>query len=404
MKHYPLFTHKQLTKEKLFYKLNPESNYKDSIIRDLLHDLQNLVLKFIVLERFTRAKNVQNDYLLKELIERKQDKLFLRKIERIENGENNYNGLNSESIYNFYLTEVNKFNFYTLNTKTAKKEKANYEISTLKNCTESFIIYFITEVIDEYLKLQFKCNKYNINCEEDFICRFIENLDLDDIIENSPKDNRYVFIIEVYNSMYKAFRYFVDDRYYINYKKVLAMHSNKLLHSEISDHFVKLVNYCLLKINSKIGIAKFKAELMELYEIILKNNYYISDKAKYLPHELFRSILFLGLELKESAWILNHIKVNSKKLQPDAKVNMCNFGYAYFYNLQGEYEKSLSYVERVPLDNFNYKFDMKNLKLKNFFELNYFEEMFDLIHTYRENLRKSELLSQERKTRHCNFL
>ena len=404
MKHYPLFTHVQLTKENLFKKLNPERKYKDAIIRDLLYDLQNLVLKFIILERINKSESIRNDCLLKELIARNQQKLFLKSIERIESSEGNMNGASPENIYYYYKREVNKINFNTLYSRKIKKVKAEKDIEVLKSNTTNFIVYFITEIIDEYLKMLFKSSRFNIVCEENFPCHFLEKLDIDGLIKNSPCDNQFVFMIEVYNSMYKTFRFMEEDKYYNAYKKIVLKYSDKLSHPEMTGHFAKLINYCLFKINSMVKIKEFKTELMRLYEIVLENNYFLTDKAGYLPSELFRAILFLCVELKKPEWNYNYIKKYSRELNPEDSENLQNFGYAYFYNSQGDYEKSLSYIGRVPLDNFNYKFDEKNLKLKNFFELKYFEESLCIIDSYKKQLGKIDLISDERKIRHRNFL
>jgi len=403
MKYYPLFTHVQLTKENLFEKLNPECKFRDALMRDLLHDLQNLLLRFIVTERVNKSQSIKEDCLLKELIARNQQKLFLRSIDKIDRSESNMDGINPENLYEYYNREVNKINFNSLYSKKVKREKVEKDIDDLKNNITNFIIYFITEVIDEYLNMLFKSRRYNVACEENFICRFLDKFDIDTLVKNSQIDNKFMFMVEVYNSMYKTFRYMDDEKYYHDYKKIVLKHSNKLNHSEMTGHFAKLVNYCLLKINSMIKLKKYKTELMELYEIMLENNYYVSDKVKYLSNVLYRSILLLGLEIKKPYWNFNYIKKYSRKLNPDDIEDMRNFGYAYFYNSQGDYEKSLSYVEKIPLENFNYKFDKKNLKLKNFFELKYLNSCLNIIDAYEKQLLNSDTISEERETRHRNF-
>ena len=98
------------------------------------------------------------------------------------------------------------------------------------------------------------------------------------------------------------------------------------------------------------------------------------------------------------------VKEYSKKLNPNHIENMFNFGNAYLHHEQKNYERSQEYSNVVSYENFNYPFDLKNLKLKNSFELDSTEHIFYEIDSYRKILRYNKMLSNERKNRHRNFL
>ncbi len=75
----------------------------------------------------------------------------------------------------------------------------------------------------------------------------------------------------------------------------------------------------------------------------------------------------------------------------------------YYFSLE-KFERSLEYINKIKLDYFIYKYDVKNLMLKLYFELGYDEEAISMIHSYRELLRKDVFLTDSRKLRNRNFI
>jgi len=404
IKYYPSFTHKELTRKNLSNIVYSNLANKDSTLNKLIHELNKLVIKFIVLERFNNMKYTQYDYLLKELTYRNQIKLFKAYIEKIEVDMNDKNGIDPEYLNNRYTLEVDKFNFSRVNEKTTKKLSAYEELKELMLCSEYFIIYSITEIINEYMVMYFGRSKFNIDCDKNTLCGFIDNFDIDNVIRKFTKGSKYVFLLRIYNAMFKTFRHFENEKYYYKYKKLLLEYSDRISHTEITEHFTNIVNYCIMKNRTDINRKIFRPELMNIYEIMLGKDYYLTEKIKYLPNDLFRDVLLIGIEQKDFRWLINYVSTYSEKLALKYKENMFNYGNAYLYHKQKNYEKSQGFISKVNFDNFNYIFDMQNLSLKNYYELDYTEEALCLINTYRRNLSYNKMLSKERKNRHRNFL
>lgn len=204
--------------------------------------------------------------------------------------------------------------------------------------------------------------------------------------------------------MYRAFSDFNNEEHYYKYKSLILEHIEKISSDEITEHITNLVNYCIMKNKSNTKRKVFEPERMNLYEIIIKNEYYLTDKVKYLPNDLYRNILFLSMRFRDIQWSLDFVIKYSKKLDPNDIENMSNFSIAYLFHEQKNYDKSLEYLNDVSPDNFNYPFDKKNLKLKNYYELDYSEQIFSEIDAYRKMLTKNKLFSNARKNRHRNFL
>ena len=400
IKYYPLFSDDDLSKEKLSRKLY-KGEYKELAIRKLLHELLQIVLNFLAYNRFRGADYIRDDYILKELMFRNQKKLFKKYSEKTESEFKDDKSINIEYFYNRILFEANKINFSLLYPKELQKGKPLDEIS---NCSMLLTIHFVTEILNEYHLFNIIKSKFNIDNESNYLNKVIDSLNVEEIIKNFPKENKFVFILEIYNAMYKSFSNFENDNHYFAYKDIVLKHSARLGINEIYVHYFRLMNYCLSKNRSQAKRAVYNEELMSLYEIVLKNNYYRTDKVKYLSNALFKDVLFLGLKLRGFKWSYKFVKEYCRKLNPDDIENMYNYGNAYLLFEEKRYELSLEYLNKVILENFNYKFDEKNLRLRIFFELDYLDQVPGIIHAYYENLSYSKLISKERKNRHRNFL
>ena len=105
-----------------------------------------------------------------------------------------------------------------------KKENAIREVKALSDNSLNYIIYFITEIIDQYLKLYFKGFNYNINLSENSFCKFIDDINFSDIKEKYFKRNKFASILELYNALYQTFRYFDNESFYLEYKKIIVAH------------------------------------------------------------------------------------------------------------------------------------------------------------------------------------
>jgi hypothetical protein len=149
---------------------------------------------------------------------------------------------------------------------------------------------------------------------------------------------------------------------------------------------------------------KYNEELFNIYDEILSNDYYKNNKIDYLRNEFYRSILILGLQQKKIKWVENFILTCSSKLHKSEKDNMMNLAYAYLHYENGEYLLSWKYFNKIKIDYYIYKYDIKNYALKIYYELGYFDEALMLTENYKKFLQRNELMSEEEKSAIKNFV
>jgi hypothetical protein len=214
----------------------------------------------------------------------------------------------------------------------------------------------------------------------------------------------YDYVLELYLKLMQTFRNFECEENYYCYKTCLLKVSGKLSRNELTFHYKNLMIFCLLKKTTSKQPDKYDNELFEIYKIVLLGEYYKNSKTEKLDKTLYRNILILALRLKKYDWIKEFIKIYSMELHEKDIENMKNYSHVYLYNALGNYTRALEYINKIDLDYYIYKYDLYNLKIRLYYELEYNEPALDLIHTYQQYIREDKILERDKKISNTNYL
>lgn len=107
---------------------------------------------------------------------------------------------------------------------------------------------------------------------------------------------------------------------------------------------------------------------------------------------------------KEFKWAEKFIKEHINELSPEQKEDMEHYSKAVLYFEKNKFESSLEEISKVKYKYFIYKYDVKLLMLKSYYELGYFENALFLIDSFSHFLSKNRTVSELEKERFGNFL
>ncbi len=404
LKFYPNFTNPRLTKENLCKKINRQGNYNDSTIRDALSNLLDKVQQFLLFESINKNKFESSNFLLSELSIRRQQLLFEKNSVKLEKEFAEIEGMDSQYLYNKYILEIKKFNFNANNNKVLKKSHVLNQFDKLTKSKLYLTCFFMTELICLELNTITYSRKYNLENSSNDLHRYLNILDMPKIIKTLETPNEYSLLLNLYMRLFELHLYFNNDKKYTEYKNLVIKLSGMLSADERTFHYSRLINYCIMKKRSINIMKKYDSELFEIYNRLLENEYYRDSKIDYLSTDLFRDILLHALSMRKFKWAENFVISYSKKVHPKETENMYNLGFAHLTNERGNLNKTLDYINKISINNFIYKFDVRNLLLKVFYDLEYTEESLSEIHSYREFLRNNKMVSDYRRIRLLNFL
>jgi tetratricopeptide (TPR) repeat protein len=108
--------------------------------------------------------------------------------------------------------------------------------------------------------------------------------------------------------------------------------------------------------------------------------------------------------MKEFRWLKKFIETYTEKLRPEYRENMKYLARANLDFAQGKFEKALENISKVKYDIFIYKFDVKNLMLKIYYELNLFDPAFSLIDAFKHFLSENKEHAEIYRMQYGNFL
>lgn len=403
IKFHPNFSSKRLTKEFISENLFKSEKYNDSTVRNALSDLLESCELFLMQENFRKSATYSFDYLLKELREKRIVNVFNKKSFELEKKLTPVENIDSEYYLSRYKFELNKFNFSSMNEKVVDGSIVDGHFQEIFNSGLYITVHYIIEIVSIYLTSVFYSLQYNRSVTNNFLGELISTLNiagLEKLIENSE----HGFLVKIYISLLNTFRDMNDDAAYIQYKNIFKSNINKLGKDEIWFHYSNLINYCMLKSRDSERKDFYGDELFGHYEEILQNEYYKNKKYDHLRFELYRDILLVCLQQKRIKWAENFILTFSSKLHKSDKDNMMNLAYAYLFYEKGEFMQSWKYFNKIKIDYFFYKYDVKNYALKIYYELGYYEEALTLIENYKRFLVRNEFISDSEKTRIKNFI
>lgn len=405
---YPEFNSKKLTEERIFSSVSPESLYKKTTLLNLFSDLFKAAESYLGIINFEEKNFEKNDFLREELLKRNLTSMLEANIRRQDSKLEGMVNFDSQYFkYKWRLTN-DKLN-YLLTSKPRSGASVLNLYSTILSERSKFISsFFVKEIIKDYANFLTFRKSFNIDESKNFTFTLFKTLDFEKllmILINYTANDSFSKIFKLYMAMYLSFSRFDDVKYYFDYKRILFSDLKELDTDEIRFHTIQLLRYCMEK-SGKGGKHEkfFDTERFDIYNLILSNQYYKSSLSSYIPVELYRTVFLHGLKLKKYVWTFEFIKKYKSKLHPDKRDNMYYFGCSEYYFRRGRYNEAMKSFNKIKLDHFMLRVDMRNLMLRTYYELGLDDNALSLIDSYKHFLSNDTALSSNEKRINKNFI
>jgi hypothetical protein len=386
-----------LTKEDLYDRLYPGKKYNDIVMRILMSDLLKLAEEFLAQVNYSTSFIFSKWHLLKQLQIRRLDSLFMKNLKETEKMLEDQQ-LGREFYYYYkHAIESIKNNFYL----ARDKQELTGEVMLKKG--ECIAFYALIDLLIISEGLRSNKNAYNTNYPVNFTDEFLNSVDLERIINYLKKNlPDYYPVIAIFYYLHYTFTHDEDEKYYFEAKQLFEKRKDLFNENEKILLYVKLENCC--KEKRKTGSDLFLKELFELYKTKIKDGLLVLPRRKYLNITHCRDILVTAVELGEFDWCRKFMRENIPKLDPAYQPNMMSYGNALLLFGEGDFEGALVNIAKVKYDYFIFKMDVKHLMSKIYYELNYTEEAFSLLDTFRHFLQKNRSVSDAFKQYNLNFI
>lgn len=394
---HPDFPKEKIKNENAFKFLYPRKKFKDSVIRRLSSFLNELSEKFILYNAFENNTHYYNKFFTTELLNRRLNSLFEKKVAKIDKEYENFSdGIDTFFLMKYHYTQ-DKMSNHMMNhddhllpdlaIDRINNSKLNDLILTLLNLRTLY-------VNEKNFKIDYSNALFTKLVDLNAIEKFI--LHLEEI------KHKYYPIIAIHFYEVMAFKHPENEIYYKKFRELISKTAGKFSQIERLNFYSMLEGVCMLKVES--GNLNYLDELFSAYKEMLNKKLYSFTKDGSFVLKIFRNILILSAYLGEIKWLESFLKKYSAKLPAGAKDSMHNLSKAIVAFEKKEFEKSLGLLSKIDYEMFYFKIDLKNLQLKLFYELGYFEQALSLIDTYRHFLKNDRVLSERSREKIKKFL
>ena len=368
-KHSPEFSDEGLDKEIVWKKLFPEKEYNYGTMKNLIHELNKLAMKFIVLEEFEENILEKDIILMNCLNERNIPKLFNVKMKELERQYSKDSFSKDYFFINDFYAAFSKINWIKIYHNRANNLNAVTE-KDLIDSSATFIYSFLIYLFKYYNNVLTDSLNQNFSMEKNILPVFLKEISpeiieklLSVVKEHSVRDHK---ILNVFWKMSRSQLYNQNIEYFFDFKNTLNDNLKILSRWDAKDLFSLLGNILNSIDPSKINIER---ELLDISNSMLNNNIFFNRDGSMTASD-FLLYLWRAFNAGDYESIENFTLKYFKKIPAESREYSKNISDAFLLFGKGKFDEVLGIITSLQHPNFMLKVRMKHLKAKCLYELN----------------------------------
>ncbi len=380
----------KLEKEKVWKKLFPQEVFSDVRFRQFMSQLFHLVEKFIAQHIHFKPEQMyqnrmsfyQNRYLDKDL------KDCIKEWE-------NYQYLQAEQSEVYYHSQKEillhkTFIYFQQNNAYHEDE---YFLPAFLEANEQYFI--ITQLKWACVALNnHKRNAHFSYKESSFLPNILKQVEENDVLKAIPTIHVYYLIYQLLTDNENEGVYDALSAYMQHYPRFLTQ-------DEWTYLAAFLRNYCIRKVHDKSSI--YLQRLQDAHIVQLNNGTIFSFNL--ITAATFRNIIQTALNLNEYEWVKDFIVRYKDRLAAEEKDNLVHFGFAKVAFAEKKWKESLKHLnEMLKSDELIMEIQFRILQVKNYYELQEWEIITNLLETFNVYVFRQESLSEYYKNRYKHFI
>jgi hypothetical protein len=396
-KYYPEFKSDNLTDKNIYEEVYGKGKFSNSSLKNLMSELLTVCEKYLFHERMSRdyLKNDNNSIeLLIEYRERNLEKLFDSRSKKLGDMLKKRKIENHEYFILSNKLEILNYQFHL------SKHKYNSQIwqGFLNRASFDLCGIFHTLYVDSAM-LMHSAEILNGKQEDSLMVNIVKDLDLEQLLKKIKhgKSEEY-FFVSLYSNLILLSIYDQEDKsekYYYEIKSSFLKNINYFSDVDIYDILKSLRSYCIERMRKHK--SAFIDELFEIDKLLIKKVNYSSNLIKWYIGELFTELVHLAIYKKEYEFAENFIEEFKIYLNKDVIKFETGYTKAYLNLEYGNTEKALELLSSIKPINSTMKILIKNLYLRAYYEMEYFEEAISMLDTHIHFVKKGSGFSDKRK-------
>lgn len=401
LKYSPDFIDPDLYRKTVWKELFPGKEFNYGVMKNLIYDLTRLSERFIVSERLVRDEFLFNNELLAAFLERDIKDLFRSKFASIEKNslKDSIQGDIIREDYYYSMWKIYKTKWSFENRLIHSKDYDSIIFKSTGYFMASFLIHSF--IIYHNIEAQFIEHNYNKNRSSAEV--FLNSAHRSGLISEvisciNAESPDTAAVLNVYYKMFISVNEKNSAKKYFEFRQSLESSTNLFSKRDFLALHITLLN-CLTFLESD-NVSK-QSESLDIYDSMIENNLFFADDSVW--DQDFLSYITSACYLGRHKSIEKFISKVLNKLQKDTRTNLLLFANAHLSFARGEFGKSLEFISRTNYDLFQMKYYLKNLQIRNFYELGNFESFELAMDSYIHFLDRNKKVSERWKSAMKNF-
>ncbi|MCB0728582.1 MAG: hypothetical protein KDD00_14060 [Ignavibacteriae bacterium] len=367
--YYPGFEDDQVEKQKIWGELFETKEYNYGVMKNLIHDLKKLILKFMTIEEFEQSNMERQTTEVRALLKRNLPKSFTLKINEIERkySSRSFSGETFDmGDFYFYMFKIYwmKHAFYRVYDPKKAKE-SDMHIYTAMN-VYSFLIF----IIMFQSNIEAEKSNTNIDPDKDILYNFFQDIKGDTInkvMQYAEKYSEKDFnLLNLFFLRSKAIMDNATPQDFFEYRKTLFKNIDRLGIYDIQG-FLYGITVSVNKMNSPlINIHKIKNECLLIQ---IRKKLFLEPNGTVRAPVFQNAVLNAG-EINDLDTIELLRKKFLSKVADDRITDSENFIKIYLYINEGKFNEALELISKTELSSFILRVHLRLLKVRCFYELN----------------------------------
>jgi len=390
---YPDFDNDDLNNEFVFCKLFPDKKYDKvksaNMIKTLSSQLFLLCKDFLIQLDLMEDENRKQYYLLNQLRKKKLYNEYEKDLGNLNNeGKDVFKGTVRDFSEKYFLETI-KRDYFLDRDEFEKCYEANLksgEFSLLAG-----LIYAFRHQDEKNIAAA-----YNLTVRDNLMDLVLDNLDAEKLSESAKINKHELYpYIEIYYMLYRMNK-FTNEEDYFKLKELLKQRSHLFGQYENYILWNMMMSFCNVK-----GMPY--REHFNIYKYVLENGIYKKSSNEDFHVVMFRNIVTTALQVRAIDWFEDFINKYSSELHEDHRNDMRNYSLSVLNFMKGNYLKALELIQTIRFELIFYKIDIRQLQLKIYYKLEYYEQLYSLIDSTLHFLSKNLEIRNEHKISLKNF-
>jgi len=384
-KAHPKFDQPYIEREALFKKVFPDQPYNEKLLRYLLSDFTKILEEYLVDSRLEKNDRQRTSLLLQAYGDRELDKYFVSLLEK------EHKKLEKEKVkdINFYLHQFRMSEILS-DFEYAKLDRSRADL--LAQNMDKLDQFYIASKLRSSCLLQNFRDLHISEYQPVFLNRIVELIDQSELKE--------ILFIRIYRKILLTLLEPEVEEHYHDFVADLDNCDDEFSPEGLNEIYSFAKNYCVKKINN--SRPEYLQILFDLYKKMIERE--VIFRGGYLPQWDYKNIFTLSCKLGDTAYGEEFLEQYRDRVHPDFRNNAFNFNSASLFFYKKEYDKTLSFLQKVNLSDVMYHIETKTLLMKTYYELQEMIPLFSLFDSFNIYLRRSKAISAERKSRYGYFI